>query len=163
MQIVNNIHMHDRISARVKEERKRLCYGSQGALAERLGISLGSVHNYEAGKRLPETEFLLKFSEVGGDVLYILTGTRAAGVISDIEARLINAFRASPEAVRDAIMAALQAGAASAPATPIATPVEQLTAEKSVTPEDRKALEEKAGIRPRSDAGVVRKGRSGGR
>jgi len=149
--------MNDRISARVKEERKRLCYGSQGALAERLGISLGSVHNYEAGKRLPETEFLLKFSEVGGDVLYILTGTRAAGVISDIEARLINAFRASPEAVRDAIMAALQAGAANAPATPIAAPLEQLTTGKGFTPEERKALEEKAGIQPRTQPGKHRR------
>jgi hypothetical protein len=144
--------------ARLREERERL-----GLKQTDLWVAPKTQRFYESGERCPDLEYFKTFAERGGDVLYVITGSRAVGVVSDIEARLINAFRASPEAVRDAIMAALQAGAANAPATPIASPVEQLTTGKDITPEERKALEEKAGIRPRSEVGAVRKSRSGGR
>lgn len=137
---------------RLREERERL-----GLKQTDLWVAPKTQRFYESGERCPDLEYFKTFAERGGDVLYVVTGSRAVGVVSDIEARLINAFRASPEAVRDAIMAALQTGAANVPATPIAAPVEQLTTE------DRKALEEKAGIRPRSDAEALRKGRSGGK
>jgi transcriptional regulator with XRE-family HTH domain len=146
------------IGRRLREERERL-----GLNQDVLGVTPQSQRKYEKGESTPGADYLANFAAMGGDVLYVITGTRAAGVVSDIEARLINAFRASPEAVRDAIMAALQAGAANAPAAPIAEPVEQLTTEKGAISEDRKALEEKAGIRPRSDAETLRKGRSGGK
>lgn len=146
------------IGRRLREERERL-----GLNQDVLGVTPQSQRKYEKGESTPGADYLANFAAKGGDVLYVITGARAAGVVSDIEARLINAFRASPEAVRDAIMAALQAGAANVPATPIAASVEQLTTGNGFTPEERKALEEKAGIRPRSEVGSVRKGRSGGR
>jgi hypothetical protein len=150
--------MFSQEGARLREERERL-----GLKQADLWVAPKTQRFYESGERCPDLEYFKTFAERGGDVLYVVTGSRAVGVVSDIEARLINAFRASPDAVRDAIMAALQAGAASAPATPIAAPVEQLITDKGFTPEECKALEEKAGIRPRSEVGAVKKGRSGGR
>jgi hypothetical protein len=131
--------------ARLREEREWL-----GLKQADLWVAPKTQRFYESGERCPDLEYFKTFAEHGGDVLYVVTGSRAIGVVSDIEARLINAFRASPEAVRDAIMAALQAGAASASATPIAASVEQLTTEKNATTEGRKALEAKAGIRTNS-------------
>ncbi len=151
-----------RLSARLAEERERLGK-TQKEMAAIGDVGDRSYWHYEKGERSPDAECLLNLAAGGVDVFYVLTGNRAAAVVSDIEARLINAFRASPEAVRDAIMAALQAGATSALATPIAAPAEQLTTGKGFASEERKALEEKAGIRPHSEVGAVRKGRSGGR
>lgn len=148
--------MFSQEGARLREERERL-----GLKQADLWVAPKTQRFYESGERCPDLEYFKTFAERGGDVLYVVTGSRAVGVVSDIEARLINAFRASPEAVRDAIMAALQAGAASAPATPIAAPVEQLTTGKGFTPEERKALEEKAGIQPRSQLGKHRRSSKG--
>lgn len=155
--------MNEQIAARVREERKRLGFASQGLLAERLGISPSSVHNYEAGKRLPESEFLLKFVELGGDMLYVMTGNRSVGVVTDEEAKLLEVFRRTPEVVRQAVMAALAVGVGST--VPGAEPgheVEQaLPAEKEFTPQEREALERKAGIQSRIQSGIRKRSTKG--
>jgi len=51
------------------------------------------VHNYEAGKRSPDAEFLAKIAEIGGDVLYILTGQRTVGELTSDEAALLENYR----------------------------------------------------------------------
>lgn len=95
---------------RLKEERARLEYKRQDALAEKLGVSTTSVSNYESGKRLPDAAYLVAFAELGADVLYVLTGQRAVGVLAADEAGLVDAYRAAPEAVRKAALAALLTG-----------------------------------------------------
>jgi len=149
-----------RLSARLAEERERLGK-TQKEMAAIGDVGDRSYWHYEKGERSPDAECLLNLAAGGVDVFYVLTGNRTAAVVSDIEARLISAFRASPEAVQDAIMAALQAGAASAPATPIAAPVEQLTTGKGFTPEERKVLKEKAGIQPHPQPGKHRRSSKG--
>jgi transcriptional regulator with XRE-family HTH domain len=101
VQIVKKIYMNEQIGGRIKEERKNLGYQNQAALAEKLNVSLGSVHNYESGKRSPDAEFLSRFAEAGADVLYVLTGQHASGteyVLSPDEAALLDNFRAIPPA-----------------------------------------------------------------
>jgi len=62
------------IGYRLKKERKRLGL-SQSGLAEKCGVSRPSISLFEVGSRFPSTKFLLKFSEIGCDLDYILEGT----------------------------------------------------------------------------------------
>lgn len=68
--------MNVEIFSRLREERLRLGFRRQDALAEKIGASPSSVHNYEVGKSSPDADYLVRFMELGADVLYILTGTR---------------------------------------------------------------------------------------
>ncbi|TXF11899.1 helix-turn-helix transcriptional regulator [Pelomicrobium methylotrophicum] len=63
------------IGARLKEERERLGL-SQTAFAEGCGLKKLAQINYEKGERMPDAEYLLRASQLGADVLYILTGRR---------------------------------------------------------------------------------------
>jgi len=85
--------MNKQISSRLWEERKRLNFRNQRELAERLGVSPSSVHNYEAGKRSPDAIYLAKLTEIGADVLYILKGKRETNTLSDDEAMLVRLYR----------------------------------------------------------------------
>lgn len=49
---------------------------SQQVLAERCGVGARTQRNYEAGERLPDAAYLAAFAEAGGDVLYVVTGSR---------------------------------------------------------------------------------------
>lgn len=95
--------MIEQISSRLREERKRLGFGSQADFAAKLGASPSSVHNYEAGKRSPDAEFLAKVAEIGGDILYILTGQRAVGELKPDEAALLDNYRHSPPEKQNAM------------------------------------------------------------
>lgn len=97
--------MIGQISSRLREERKRLGCGNQAQLAERLGISPSSVHNYETGKRSPDADFLAALADEGGDVLYVVTGRRAVGELEPEEAALIAGFRGMDTRGRAAVMA----------------------------------------------------------
>lgn len=72
--------MDEQIATRLREERKRLGYATQAQLAAQLDVSPGSVHNYEAGKRSPDADFLAALGRAGGDLLYILTGVKNSGL-----------------------------------------------------------------------------------
>lgn len=67
---------------------------------------------YEIGERSPDAGYLLGLAERGGDVLYVITGQRAVGVVAADEAVMLEAYRAAPEAVRKAALAALLTGQA---------------------------------------------------
>jgi len=95
--------MIEQIAARIREERKRLLFATQAQLAEQLGVSPGSVHNYESGKRSPDAEFLAAFASAGADVLYILTGQRTVGVLAPDEAALLDNYRHTQEAGKEAL------------------------------------------------------------
>ena len=70
--------MHN-FQERLKEARETLGL-SQQALAERLGVSLRSQQNYEAGIRQPDATYLAALAAAGADVLYILTDQRMSKV-----------------------------------------------------------------------------------
>lgn len=63
---------------RLVEERRRLRL-NQEELAGIVGASKRSIGNYERGERYPDAEQLLRFSEMGMDVYYVLTGRRVTG------------------------------------------------------------------------------------
>lgn len=68
------------IGARFREERKRLDL-SQEALATQIFTSGRTVKNYESGESSPKASELARIADLGGDVLYIVTGERQpAGV-----------------------------------------------------------------------------------
>ncbi|WP_082752775.1 helix-turn-helix domain-containing protein [Janthinobacterium sp. B9-8] len=97
------------VSARLKEERKRLGL-SQEAAAKALGISVDSLYGYEKNKTNPPISVLLPFSDIGADVQYIVTGERTAGLLSPEEQQMISALRAATPSVRTALLSMAHAG-----------------------------------------------------
>ncbi len=100
-----NLHLWERL----KSERERMGL-TQDEMAVRCKTSKRSYCAYESGETQPKSEFLTSFAAAGGDVLYILTGQEAVGVVEAAEAEMLKAYRAAPEAVRKAALAALLTG-----------------------------------------------------
>ncbi|WP_048811776.1 helix-turn-helix domain-containing protein [Methylobacillus flagellatus] len=101
------------IHERLKTEREALGL-SQQALADQLGVSLRSQQNYEAGKRVPDGEYLAAIASLGADVLYILTGQRnsaapAESALSKGDRVLLENFHAAPEQVQAGVKTTLGA------------------------------------------------------
>lgn len=98
--------------SRLRDEREALGLG-QTALAERCGVTARSQRNYETGERSPDAEYLAALAEIGGDVLFVLTGKRDPRVTSALTAEeqtLLAYFKhASREAKRAALGALLGA------------------------------------------------------
>jgi transcriptional regulator with XRE-family HTH domain len=88
------------IFSRLRQERVRLRFTNQADFAAAAGVSPSSVHNYEAGKRSPDAEFLAKVATLGVDVLYVLTGEQNVGGLSPKESALLDHFRNMPEALK---------------------------------------------------------------
>lgn len=63
------------IGARFREERDRLGL-SQATLASKIFTSDRTIKNYEADQSAPRANELARFADLGGDVLYIVTGER---------------------------------------------------------------------------------------
>lgn len=61
---------------RLAEERKRLGF-NQTDFGKIGGVTKTSQVNYESGERSPNVDYWQAVSQVGADVLYILTGTRS--------------------------------------------------------------------------------------
>ncbi|WP_375592132.1 helix-turn-helix domain-containing protein [Chitiniphilus eburneus] len=97
------------IGFRLREERTRLGF-SQADLTALLGVTSRTLSEYEKGNNFPKADYLSKFEAMGADVLYVLTGRRAMGVVTDDEAIFLNALRAAPPAMRAAALAVLQSG-----------------------------------------------------
>lgn len=101
------------IGARLKSERERLGL-TQVALAARTEVTKATQIKYEAGQTMPNAAYLRTLSELGGDVLFIVTGTRlptatttaavtaTAAVIAPDEAALLDNYRHSDEEGRAA-------------------------------------------------------------
>lgn len=84
--------MSDSLGNRLREERRRL-----GLNQEKFG-AIGSVHrnsqaDYESDRVAPDTNYLVRLAEAGVDVIYVVTGQRAAENISLSEAQMLDAFR----------------------------------------------------------------------
>lgn len=80
------------IGIRLREERERLGF-SQAGFAEIAGAHRKSQGNYELGDRMPDAAYLSAIAAAGADVLYILTGQRAAAPAVAAEPALTSAQR----------------------------------------------------------------------
>lgn len=96
-----NINQTDAIGARLREERNRLGY-TQPEFAAFTESSKMSQVRYESGDRSPDSKYLAAISEVGADVLYILTGERRSGLPSPQANQL-------PERLRERLTTAIEA------------------------------------------------------
>lgn len=63
------------IGARLREERKKLGLSAE-ALGARLGTTGRTIRKYEDNETSPRAAELLELSNMGADVLYIVTGAR---------------------------------------------------------------------------------------
>ena len=98
------------IGARLKEERERLGF-TQMAFASMAQVSKLTQLKYESGTTMPNASYLALFAKRGGDVLYVVTGTRAVGpdpmdsrsvIVSAEEAALLDNYKHADEQGRDA-------------------------------------------------------------
>ena len=92
------------IGIRLKEERERLALTQEawGAIA---GAARRTVSDWEKGVSSPNTVQLSALSEMGLDVLYVVTGARSAVLpgLTPEETALVDNFRHSPPEARKAI------------------------------------------------------------
>lgn len=79
-------------SDRLKEERKTLGL-NQDEFAALGGVKKGAQFNYENGSRTPDSDYLAAIGKAGVDVLYLLTGGRAASSLSADETELLAGYR----------------------------------------------------------------------
>ncbi|MCW8199279.1 XRE family transcriptional regulator [Verminephrobacter aporrectodeae subsp. tuberculatae] len=101
------------LGIRLREVRKGLGK-NQDEMAASCGVSREMWGKYERGIAMPGGEVLAKISLGGADVTYILTGQPAAGALSQDEAQLVTAFRASSPA-RQACMLEVSEALSAAP------------------------------------------------
>jgi len=74
--------MMKKIGLRLKQERQKLGM-TQGALANIGGVQANAQGKYERGVRSPNAVYLAQLASLGVDVLYVVTGRRAAPHLSD--------------------------------------------------------------------------------
>lgn len=100
--------IHDRL----KEERKRLGL-NQTDFGKIAGVGKTTQINYESGERSPDAAYLAAIAAAGGDVQYIVTGTRSEMALAPDERLMLDRYRASPKALRDAALRVLLGGESS--------------------------------------------------
>lgn len=83
-----------KIGERLKHERERLDI-SAAKMAEIGGVVRTVQYNYEKNVSKPDAEYLAKISEIGVDILYVITGQRTPkgdAPLGDDEARLVKNY-----------------------------------------------------------------------
>lgn len=71
------------VGKRLRLERKRLGFKTQASMAQALGIPERTYWDRETGKVAPDAEFFAAFREIGGDLMFVLTGNRSHVGVSD--------------------------------------------------------------------------------
>lgn len=79
------------ISDFLKSERERLGL-TQEEIATKCGVSKRAYIYYEQGERVPNTDFLAALAQIGGDVMYVLSGIRGVAQLSSLENMVLNVF-----------------------------------------------------------------------
>jgi len=103
------------VGERLKAERERLGL-SQTALGEMCGVQKRTQINYENGDRSPDALYLAAFHAAGGDVMWVVIGTRTApALLPPEESVLLDHYRASPPELRRAALRVLLGGDAPPP------------------------------------------------
>ncbi len=87
---------------RLKEERNALKLNQQ-AFADRVGVSKTTQFNYEKGLRQPDATYLAALSEMGVDVMYVLTGSRSLNSLAPDESALLDNYRHLCDEQREAV------------------------------------------------------------
>lgn len=99
------------IGERLRKVREDLGM-NQTEFAALAGATRQTQSNYEKGERMPDALYLAVIAAAGADVSYILTGIRAGAMVqtqtlgeplTPREAALLDNYRHSPEALRDAM------------------------------------------------------------
>lgn len=98
------------IGERLKEERERLGF-TQPAFAALAGTTKKSQIDYEKNLTQPKAGYLAAIAEAGADVQYVVTGVRSASVLDSEEKVLLERYRASTRALKDAALRVLLGGA----------------------------------------------------
>ncbi len=108
----------EEIGARIREVRGAM---TQKDFADLLGVGRTSVVRYEAGERMPDAIFITRINvALGIDPIWLLTGQRTAQSAVSLapdEAALLDNYRNSPPAGRDALKAT-SAALAQSPCVP---------------------------------------------
>lgn len=91
---------------RIVLERDRLKL-KQGDICVTTGVSRTTQSKYETGDRAPDVEYLSQIASRGFDVVYIATGCRSSGLLTDEHQNLIEAYEAAPEDLKRAAFAVL--------------------------------------------------------
>ncbi|MEH8031273.1 helix-turn-helix domain-containing protein [Gallibacterium anatis] len=84
------------ISDFLKSERERLGL-TQEEIASKCGVSKRTYIYYEQGERVPNTDFLAALTQIGGDVMYVLSGIRGAAQLSSLENMVLKLFNSLDE------------------------------------------------------------------
>ncbi len=90
--------------ARLTEERNRLGL-SQKNLAAILGKTFVTQSKYESEETKPDAIYLMGLDKLGADIYYIVTGTRSANKLPDMEQHVLDAFRNMDERGRSGVLA----------------------------------------------------------
>lgn len=95
---------------RIKSERKKLGL-TQAEFSEACGVKLRAQSNYEAGKNVPDADYLEKAHELGVDITYLITGKPADnGSLSAEEAFLLQQFRGLSDEQKKMVLGFLLGG-----------------------------------------------------
>ncbi|MBC3957699.1 helix-turn-helix domain-containing protein [Pseudomonas triticifolii] len=106
------MHSSEEIGSRLREERMR-CGLTQDQAAQAAGVAKRTQANYEAGSSdAPALYLSTVLSELGFDIMYILSGVRTtlgSGDLSEVEDEMIHQYRIIPEYDQHAIRRFLKA------------------------------------------------------
>ncbi|WDD95917.1 helix-turn-helix domain-containing protein [Burkholderia sp. FERM BP-3421] len=92
------------IGERLRAERKRIAL-SLRAFGERGGVTEKTQVLYEKGERAPDAHYLVGIGAAGVDLLFVLTGVRAASALDADEAALLAGYRGLDEQGRAGVRA----------------------------------------------------------
>lgn len=98
----------EHFAARFVEERRRLGL-TQLDIREHCDVGRSTQVKYESGDSAPDVRYLVKISELGFDLLYLLTGERNSTVLPREQQNLLSAYAQADDATKDAVFGVLLA------------------------------------------------------
>ncbi|MGH8332505.1 MAG: helix-turn-helix domain-containing protein [Pseudomonas sp.] len=84
--------------------------GGVTAISNGLGVARNTIYNWMAKGNVPLNSLMGLSGMLGMDAMYVITGERAVSALNSEEAKLLHTFRVAPDAVKEAVIAALAAG-----------------------------------------------------
>ncbi len=103
---------------RLKELRLQKKH-TQQEFGEILGVTKNTQQNYEAGKRAPDANYLMKLAQAGYDVKYLITGERDYSELTPKQIELLQLFDSASAEYRDAVFDLMMIEQAPSPASDV--------------------------------------------